>query len=93
VVNSVHEKDTALDRSFVAVDKNRDMQLKIRNLNMALKEDKRYTASGRKRLPTGYRTIQDTKETIVFFKAVGKNNDMSAEILISKLSNHEINDA
>jgi hypothetical protein len=43
----------------VAVDKNLDMQLKVRNLNMALEEDKRYTACGRKHLTTAYRTIQE----------------------------------
>ena len=67
MVNSDHEKDTALDRSFVAVDKNPDMQLKIRNLNMALEEDKRYIACGRKHLTTAYGTIQDTKEISVAF--------------------------
>jgi hypothetical protein len=51
----------------VAVDKNLDMQLKVRNLNMALEEDKRYTACGRKHSTTAYGTIQDSKEFIVVF--------------------------
>jgi hypothetical protein len=67
MVNSDHEKHTVLDRSFVAVDKNLDIQLKVRNLNMALEEDKRYTACGRKHSTTAYGTIQDSKEFIVVF--------------------------
>ena len=67
MVNNDHEKDIEIVRKFVAEDKNPDMLLKIRELNMALEEDKRYIACGRKHLTTAYGTIQDTKEIIVVF--------------------------
>ena len=38
MVNNDHEKDIEIVRKFVAEDKNPDMLLKIRELNMALEE-------------------------------------------------------
>jgi len=84
----------------MAQDKNRDMQL-IRELNMAVEEVHRMFQF---LIATGYETIHTGKQRghcsflrqqngPIFYGKQKNNNDVAAEILISKPSNHEINDA
>jgi len=83
----------------MALDKNRDIQL-IRELNMAVEE---IHIMFQFPIATGYGTIHTGNQrghcsflrqqnVPIFYSNRKNNNDMVAEILISKHSNHEIND-